>query len=74
LEFLRPDFERFPNLSLAFEAARAGGTMPAVLNAANEVAVSAFLAGSIGFLQMPMVIGKVLSEHEKTASPQSMIS
>jgi 1-deoxy-D-xylulose-5-phosphate reductoisomerase len=68
LEFLRPDFERFPNLCLAFEAARAGGTMPAVLNAANEVAVSAFLEGSIGFLQMPVVIGKVLAEHEKTAS------
>jgi len=69
LEFLSPDFERFPNLRLAFKAARAGGTMPAVLNAANEVAVSAFLAGSIGFLQMPVVIGKVLSEHEKTVSP-----
>jgi 1-deoxy-D-xylulose-5-phosphate reductoisomerase len=61
LEFFRPDFERFPNLRLAFEAARAGGIMPAVLNAANEVAVSAFLEGSIGFLQMPEVIRKTLS-------------
>ncbi|MBN1614844.1 MAG: 1-deoxy-D-xylulose-5-phosphate reductoisomerase [Deltaproteobacteria bacterium] len=68
LEFFRPDFEKFPNLRLAFEAARAGGTMPTVLNAANEIAVSAFLGGSIGFLQMPLVIGKVLSEHEQTAS------
>jgi 1-deoxy-D-xylulose-5-phosphate reductoisomerase len=43
LEFFAPDFERFPCLRLAYEALRAGGTLPAVLNAANEVAVSAFL-------------------------------
>ena len=47
-EFFRPDMEKFPSLRLAYEAGKAGGTMPAVLNAANEVAVQAFLENSFG--------------------------
>ena len=49
LDFEAPDVERFPALRLAREAAESGGTSPAVLNAANEVAVAAFLAGTLGF-------------------------
>jgi len=56
LEFERPDTERFPCLRLAYEAARAGGTAPTVLNAANEVAVRAFLDRRIGFADIPRVI------------------
>lgn len=56
LDFERPDLERFPCLRLAFEALRAGGAAPAVLNAANEEAVAAFLAHRIGFLDIPAVI------------------
>jgi 1-deoxy-D-xylulose-5-phosphate reductoisomerase len=50
LDFEAPDLERFPALVVAREAAAAGGTVPAVLNAANEVAVAAFLGGKLGFL------------------------
>ncbi|MBN2283206.1 MAG: 1-deoxy-D-xylulose-5-phosphate reductoisomerase [Deltaproteobacteria bacterium] len=64
LEFYEVDFESFPNLRLAYRAARAGGTMPAVLNAANESAVDAFLAEEIGFMDMPAVIEETLDEHE----------
>lgn len=61
LEFEAPDFERFPCLRLAYEAAHAGGTMPAILNAANEVAVQAFLDRRIGFTEIPHVIEHTLS-------------
>lgn len=60
LDFLPPDFERFPCLHLALESLCTGGTAPAVYNAANEVAVAAFLAKSIGFLDIPRVIDKTL--------------
>lgn len=60
LEFHPPDEERFPALRLARAALRAGGAAPALLNAANEVAVAAFLAGRIGFLDIPAVVGRVL--------------
>jgi 1-deoxy-D-xylulose-5-phosphate reductoisomerase len=56
LSFERPDHERFPCLALAYEALRAGGTAPTVLNAANEVAVEAFLAGRLPFTAIPNVI------------------
>jgi 1-deoxy-D-xylulose-5-phosphate reductoisomerase len=56
LNFERPDFARFPNLRLAYEAVRAGGIMPAVLNAANEIAVTAFLEGRIRFTAIPGII------------------
>ncbi|HCL17167.1 MAG TPA: 1-deoxy-D-xylulose-5-phosphate reductoisomerase [Pseudomonas sp.] len=60
LEFERPDEARFPCLRLAREAAQAGGCMPATLNAANEVAVEAFLAGQLGFTEIPQLIESVL--------------
>jgi len=63
LTFESPDQETFPCLSLAFEAGRKGGTYPAVLNAANEEAVAAFLSREIGFLQIPQIIEEVLSSH-----------
>ncbi len=63
LEFYPPDLERFPCLRLAFEAARIGRTMPAVLNAANEIAVQAFLDGKIGFLDIPALIEKTMDQH-----------
>ncbi|MFL6548688.1 MAG: 1-deoxy-D-xylulose-5-phosphate reductoisomerase [Povalibacter sp.] len=63
LEFEAPDVQRFPCLRLAREAAEAGGTAPAVLNAANEIAVSAFLAGQLAFVEIPRVIEDVLSQH-----------
>lgn len=56
LTFEEPDMERFRNLAFAFEAARQGGNMPCILNAANEVVVAAFLQDRIGFLQMSDVI------------------
>jgi 1-deoxy-D-xylulose-5-phosphate reductoisomerase len=56
LTFEPPDLEAFPCLGLAFEAARAGGTVPCVLNAANEVAVHAFLGERLGFMGIPAVI------------------
>ena len=61
LEFEAPDTERFPALRLAFEAQRTGGTAPAILNAANEVAVAAFLDGSVAFLQLIQVVEETLS-------------
>ncbi len=63
LSFYPPDFQRFPCLQLAFDAARAGGTMPAVLNAANEVAVQAFLDETIAFLDIPTVIEATMAQH-----------
>ena len=63
LHFYPPDPERFPCLRLAFEAAQIGGTMPAVLNAANEIAVQAFLDGVIPFLGIPAVIEATMAQH-----------
>ena len=59
LTFAAPDGEVFPLLPLAFEAVREGGTVPAVMNAADEVAVSLFLAGKIGFLSIPELVTEV---------------
>jgi 1-deoxy-D-xylulose-5-phosphate reductoisomerase len=67
LEFSAPDYEKFPCLNLAYKALRAGGTAPAVLNAANEVAVEAFLNGGIAFHEIASVIESVLDAHETTA-------
>jgi 1-deoxy-D-xylulose-5-phosphate reductoisomerase len=63
LDFEGPDLDRFPALRLARAAAEAGGTAPAVLNAANEVAVAAFLEGRLGFLGIPRVIEAALERH-----------
>jgi len=64
LSFERPDAQRFPCLGLAYAALREGGTAPAVLNAANEVAVAAFLAGKLRYTAIPQVI-----EHARHAVP-----
>ena len=61
LSFGEPDLARFPCLSLAFAAAKAGGTAPTVLNAANEIAVTAFLDEDMPYLQIPLVVEKVLN-------------
>jgi len=61
LRFEAPDPERFPCLALAAEAARLGGTAPAVLNAANEIAVAAFLARQVGYLAIPAIIESSLA-------------
>ncbi|WP_338763409.1 1-deoxy-D-xylulose-5-phosphate reductoisomerase [Massilia sp. METH4] len=60
LQFEQPDFNRFPCLALAYDALNAGGTAPALLNAANEVAVQAFLEERIGFRQIDRVIAGVM--------------
>jgi len=62
LHFERPNEGRFPCLRIAYSALRAGGNAPTVLNAANEVAVESFLAGALGFLQIPLLIESVLDE------------
>lgn len=67
LTFAQPDMERFPCLRLAYEAAARGGTCPAVLNAANEVAVQRFLAGEIGFTDIPRLSQEALAAHEPLA-------
>ncbi|MCL6620649.1 MAG: 1-deoxy-D-xylulose-5-phosphate reductoisomerase [Syntrophobacterales bacterium] len=64
LTFEPPDLERFPALALGYEAAAIGGTMPAVLNAANEVAVAAFLAGRLPFLGIPRVVADTMAAHQ----------
>jgi len=60
LDFVEPDFDRFPCLRLAYQALRSAGTAPALMNAANEVAVASFLEGGISFLDIPRVIAAVL--------------
>ncbi len=64
LDFERPDEETFPCLRLAREAFEVGGTMPAVLNAANEIAVAAFLQEQIRFSDIPLLISAVMAEHQ----------
>jgi 1-deoxy-D-xylulose-5-phosphate reductoisomerase len=64
LEFEPPDLDAFPCLGLAYEAGRAGGTTPAWLNAANEVAVAAFLDGRLGWLAIPEVLKSTLTRHD----------
>jgi 1-deoxy-D-xylulose-5-phosphate reductoisomerase len=63
LEFYPPDHERFPCLGLAYRALRAEGTLAVVLNAANEVAVAAFLDGRLGFAAIPTVIERTMNAH-----------
>lgn len=69
LTFEQPDMRRFRNLSFAFEASRKGGNMPCILNAANEVAVNAFLHDEIGFLQMSEVIETAMQTSPFIAAP-----
>ena len=60
LTFEKPDYDKFPLLRLAFEAINEGGNMPCILNAANEKAVAAFLAGKIRFIDMPRFVEDVM--------------
>ena len=69
LEFEPPDTDRFPCLQLAYDALRAGGTFPTVLNAANEVAVAAFLEGRIGFMDIPRLVSDALERHSSVVHP-----
>lgn len=71
LTFSLPDLQKFPCLRLAYQAIEMGETMPAVLNAANEVAVSAFLEGSLKFTEIPLLLQRVMGEHE--VKPVQMI-
>ena len=72
LTFEPPDLDRFPCLALGYEAARAGGTMPTVLNAANEVAVEQFLAGEIAFTDIPERIRRSMSAHRRRMSAHTV--
>lgn len=67
LDFEAPDYERFPCLKLAREALAAGGARPAILNAANEVAVAAFLKGQIGFLEIAAIVADTLNRYDPAA-------
>ena len=69
LSFDEPDVKTFRNLALATEALRRGGNTPCVLNAANEIAVYAFLRNRIGFLDMTELIEKTLEKIDYIASP-----
>ncbi len=69
LHFSKPDMKRYPALALCYEAGRQGGTMPAVLNAANEVAVNAFLQKKISFTRIVDVVEKVLGKHARIDNP-----
>ncbi len=68
LTFVAPDRQRFPCLDLAYRALRAGGTMPAVLNAANEIAVERFLAEDIAYREIPALVSAVMDAHEHAAA------
>lgn len=69
LTFANPDVETFPALKLAYMAGKRGGTMPCVFNAANEIAVQAFLAGEIKFLDIAQIIRYTMEKHTLTESP-----
>ncbi len=71
LDFEAPDYERFPCLKLAREALAAGGARPAILNAANEVAVAAFLKGQIGFLEIAAIVADTLNRYDP-AAPETL--
>lgn len=70
LNFREMDYDRFPCLSMAFEAGRLGGTAPTVFNAANEIAVSRFLNGEIPFLLIEDIIADALQQHQVIANPE----
>jgi len=69
LTFCDPDIKRFRNLALAYYALKEGGNMPCIMNAANEIAVNAFLAGKIGFLQMSDLVEYTMEKTEYLATP-----
>ncbi len=69
ITFEKPDMETFYGLQLAFEAGRAGGSLPTVFNAANEKAVALFLERKIGYLQIPELIQECMEKHRNVADP-----
>ncbi|MGI5921727.1 MAG: 1-deoxy-D-xylulose-5-phosphate reductoisomerase [Syntrophomonadaceae bacterium] len=69
IHFQKPDEKRFPALNLAYAAGRMGGTMPAVMNAANEVAVNGFLSGKINFVQITQLVEEVMGKHNIINQP-----
>ena len=72
LSFFSPDEDRFPATRLARQAAEAGGAAPAILNAANEIAVAAFLAGKIRFSRIALLVEAVLNASNLPPDPQSL--
>ncbi|CAH0346156.1 1-deoxy-D-xylulose-5-phosphate reductoisomerase [Bacillus sp. CECT 9360] len=73
LHFAEMDFNRFPCLQYAYEAGKTGGTMPTVLNAANEAAVAGFLEGKISFLEIEALIEKALTNHTAISAPDLQV-
>jgi len=69
LTFEEPDLDRFPSLNLARHAGTVGGTLPAVLNAANEIAVEAFCARKVSFPEITEVVAATMSSHTLTEHP-----
>ncbi len=69
MTFFEPDKERFPCLQLAFDALTEGGTIPAVMNAANEVAVAKFLNNDITFMEIPAMISRAMEKHSNRTNP-----
>jgi len=69
LTFKKPNFNKFPCIKLAYQALEIGGTMPAVLNGANEIAVNAFLNSQINFLTIPQIIQNTMKEHKPKYNP-----
>ena len=70
LTFHAPDMEKFPCLAIAYDALRTGGTQPAVVNAANEIAVAAFLENRLGYTQVAQTIAATAARHRPIAKPQ----
>ena len=69
LTFKKPNFDKFPCIKLAYQALEIGGTMPAVLNGANEIAVNAFLNSKISFSEIPIIIQNTMKEHKPKYNP-----
>lgn len=69
LTFQKPDLGKFPCLALAFKACKVGKTMPAVLNAANEIAVNAFLNSKISFIEIARIVSMTMEAHEPHSNP-----
>jgi 1-deoxy-D-xylulose-5-phosphate reductoisomerase len=69
LTFEKPDLEKFPCLALAYRAVSAEGTLPAVLNAVNEIAVGAFLKNRISYVQIPEIIKNTMEIHDVVEHP-----
>ncbi|MCJ7814337.1 MAG: hypothetical protein MUP34_02835 [Candidatus Atribacteria bacterium] len=69
LTFKKPKLNKFPCINLAYQALEIGGTMPAVLNGANEIAVDAFLNSQISFSAIPQIIQNTMKEHKPKYNP-----